>query len=85
MTSPFCFASWCLQRYGFFVKLDALKNISVAAFCIIGYKNSAFLPLDWIYRSIRIMTVMHGSQEFMVNNYLIQRVEPEDITHIMCY
>ena len=43
-----------------FVKLDALEKISVAAFCIIGLTKIPkieFLPLDWIYRSIRIMTV----------------------------
>ena len=36
------------------------KIISAATFCIIGLTKIAkieFLPLDWIYRSIRIMTV----------------------------
>ena len=33
------------------------KIISVAAFCIIGLTKIEFLPLDLIYRSIRIMTV----------------------------
>ena len=50
MTLPFCFAK----------KLDALEKISVASFCIIGLTKIPkieFLLLDWIYCSIRIMTV----------------------------
>jgi len=51
---------------GSLAKLDSLKtNISVAAFCIIGLTKTPkieFLPLDWIYRSIRIMTVLHNQR-----------------------
>ena len=42
------------------VKLDALDKMNVAAFHIIGLTKIPqieFLLLDWIYRSIRIMTV----------------------------
>ena len=42
------------------VKMDALEKISVAAFRIIGLTKISiieFLPLEWIYRSIRIMMV----------------------------
>ena len=38
------------------------KIISAATFCKIGLTKIAkieFLPLDWIYRSIRIMTVCY--------------------------
>ena len=38
-------------------KLDSLERISAATFRIIGLTDIKFLPLDWIYRSIRIMTV----------------------------
>ena len=61
-----CFAKnalLCLQCYGSSVKLDAAaKIISVAAFPIIGLTKIPkieFLSLDWIYHSIRIMTVNH--------------------------
>jgi len=43
--------------YGSFAKLDSLENISGATFRIIGLTKIPkieFLPLDWIYRSIRI-------------------------------
>ena len=43
-----------------FAKLDSLENTSAAAFRIIGLAKIPrieFLPLDWIYCSIRIMTV----------------------------
>jgi len=42
------------------VKLDVLEIISEAAFQITGLTKIPkieFLPLDWIYRSIGIMTV----------------------------
>ena len=45
---------------GSFAKLDSLEIISGAAFRIIGLTKIPkieFLPLDWIYRSIRIITV----------------------------
>ena len=65
--------SW-LHAYGFAknalcvyfycsAKLDSRKIISGAAFCITGLTKIPkieFLPLDWIYRSIRIMTVSHS-------------------------
>jgi len=43
------------------VKLMHTKIIRVAAFRIIGLTKIPkieFLPLDWIYRSVRIMTVI---------------------------
>ena len=45
----------------FFAKLDSLEIISGAAFHIIGLTKIPkieFLLLDWIYRSIRINTVL---------------------------
>ena len=45
---------------GSFAKLDSLGNISGATFRIIGLTKIPkieFLPLDWMYRSIRIITV----------------------------
>ena len=45
---------------GSFAKLDSLENISGATFRITGLTKIPkieFLPLDWIYRSIRIITV----------------------------
>ena len=44
-----------VNSYGSSAKLDSLKIISGAAFCIIGLTKISkieFLPLDWIYRSI---------------------------------
>ena len=64
MTSLFFFLLLLLLRtlhgtYSF-AKLDSLENTSAAAFCIIGLAKIPrieFLLLDWIYCSIRIMTV----------------------------
>ena len=45
---------------GSFTKLDSLESISGATFRIIELTKIPkieFLPLDWIYRSIRIITV----------------------------
>ena len=45
---------------GSFAKLDSLENINRATFRITGLTKIPkieFLPLDWIYRSIRIITV----------------------------
>ena len=42
------------------------KIISAAAFCIIGLAKIPrieFLPLDWIYCSIRMMTVFKKNNE----------------------
>ena len=49
-----------VYSYGSSAKLDSLEIISGAAFRIIGLTKIPkieFLPLDWIYRSIRINTV----------------------------
>ena len=71
-----------------FAKLDSLKNISGATFRIIGLTKTLkieFLPLDWIYRSIQIITVLlkgpnansiHGGSmtttvRFCWNSYLL--------------
>ena len=55
------------------VKLDPPQIISGAAFCIIGLTNIPkieFLPLDWIYHPIRIITVfeMHQVQSATLLN-----------------
>ena len=50
-----------VNSYGSSPKLDSLQIISGAAFHIIGLTKIPkieFLPLDWIYRSIRIITVI---------------------------
>jgi len=47
---------------GSFAKLDSLEKISEATFRITGLTKTPqieFLPLDWIYCSIRIITVCH--------------------------
>ena len=63
MTSLFFFLLLLLRTlhgtYSF-AKLDSLENTSAAAFRIIGLAkipSIEFLPLNWIYCSIRIMTV----------------------------
>ena len=43
-----------------------LKIFSGAAFHIIGITKIEFLPLDWIYRSIRIMTVFSRIDDLQV-------------------
>jgi len=58
MTLPSFFqprTPWCLKQR-FFAKLDSLEMISGAAFRITGLTKIPkieFLPLDWIYHSIR--------------------------------
>ena len=50
-----------VYSYGSSAKLDSLEIVSGAAFRIIGLTKIPkieFLPLDWIYRSIRINTVV---------------------------
>ena len=47
-------------------KLDSLAKNCGAAICIIGLTKTPkieFLPLDWNYRSIRIMTVHMQSMD----------------------
>ena len=49
-----------VYSYGSSAKLDSLEIVSGAAFRIIGLTKIPkieFLPLDWIYRSIRINKV----------------------------
>ena len=53
-----------VNSYDSSAKLDSLEIISGAAFRIIGLTKIPkieFLPLDWIYRSIRIITVIHAA------------------------
>ena len=63
MTSPFCLAksaSWFLLLPVFSLNWIYSKIISEATFHIIGLTKIPkieFLPLDWIYHSIRIITV----------------------------
>ena len=61
--SLFCFdknASWCLVLWALLLNWIHSKIISATTFRMIGLAKIAiieFLSLDWIYRSIRIMTV----------------------------
>ena len=63
MTSPFCLAksaSWFLLQRVLSLNWIHSKIISGATFRIIGLTKTPkmeFLPLDWIYCSIRIITV----------------------------
>ena len=52
-------ASWCLLLQAILL-IGFTKNVSPATFHIIGLTKVTrveFLSLDWIYRSIRMMTV----------------------------
>ena len=57
-----------------------LKIIIAATFRITDSTKIAkieFLPLDWIYHSIRIITVL-----FLVNEYLLFHLLPDSATYI---
>ena len=61
MISPVLFASWCLLLLVLPLNWIHSKTISAATFHKIELTKIPkieFLPLDWIYRSIRIRTVL---------------------------
>ena len=69
-----------VYSYGSSAKLDSLEIISGAAFRIIGLTKIPkieFLPLDWIYLSIRINTVIDALLKHLNDLFCIDYRKPK--------